>query len=744
METLYITIVGILFVLAISDLIVGVSNDAVNFLNSAIGSKAGSFKTIMIIAALGVILGATFSNGMMEVARKGIFHPDQFFFKEIMFIFLAVMITDVILLDSFNTLGLPTSTTVSIVFELFGAAVAVSLIKLSKITDPAINLGTFINSEKALAIISGILLSVFIAFTIGAIVQWLVRLVFTFNTDRLYKLYGGIYGGIALSAITYFLLIKGMKGATFISPEVYDWVKSHTGLILLYGFVAWTIILQILILFTKINVLKITVLAGTFALAMAFAGNDLVNFIGVPLAGLASFKAFISSGLSDPGVFAMDALTQKVQTPTIYLIGAGLIMVITLWTSKKARSVTQTTLDLSRQGEGSERFTSSKAAQGIVSASIALGNISSKVTPAPAKNWVRSRFDLSTSKKSKHYDTSLSFDLLRASVNLVVAAILISIATSMKLPLSTTYVTFMVAMGTSLSDKAWDRDSAVYRINGVFTVIIGWFITALSAFTVAFIMASIISWGGMTAIMILCTLAIFFVVRTQIVFRKKQIEKSAQEVKTTDDEKLNDICKRNVLEIASELEESLEESLSSLIEEKKKHSRRSLNYIKKLRKRVRSYKNNIHSTLSMIDDEKEESAHFYVLLIENIGEAVDNVYQTCKPINLHLENNHKPLMDEQKSELKELKKVFSNYLTEVVSAQKSSDFNGIDRIGEQNEKILLLLESIRKRLVHRIKNEEISHRNSILIMKMITELKKFSISINNLFKSERSFINTFK
>ncbi len=452
METYYILIVGFLFLLAISLLIVGVSNDAVNFLNSAIGSRAASFNVILGIAAVGILVGAVFSNGMMEVARKSIFNPEQFAFNEIMVIFLAVMLTNLLLLDFFNTIGLPTSTTVSIVFGLLGSAVGVAVFKITRVDAISEGIGAYINLESSVLIVIGIFLSVVIAFSIGMIIQWIVRLAFTFNLKNSYKYWSGIWGGFAITTILYFLLIKGAKGSTLVSPEMLNFIKTNTIRILLISFVGWTIIFQVLLFFTRINVLKITVLVGTFALAMAFAGNDLVNFIGVPLAGFESFKAFSASGSVDANGFMMDSLLAPVNTPLYFLIAAGLIMVLTLRFSKKAKSVLATTIDLSRQDEGSERFASTSLARFIVRRSIEISNGLAKIIPKGLSGFVRKRFDPEQGQVDK--DEKLAFDLVRASVNLVVASILISIGTSFKLPLSTTYVTFMVAMGTSLSDGA--------------------------------------------------------------------------------------------------------------------------------------------------------------------------------------------------------------------------------------------------------------------------------------------------
>jgi phosphate/sulfate permease len=445
---MYLLFVVVLFGLAITDLVVGVSNDAVNFLNSAIGSKVAKRNTIMLVASLGVFIGATFSGGMMQVARKGIFNPDMFMFADIMAIFLAVMLTDIILLDVFNTLGMPTSTTVSIVFELLGASVAVAIIKIAGASDSMLSLGAYINSEKATQIILGIFISVGIAFTIGAVVMWISRLIFSFNYKKRLRFAGAIWGGIAFAALSYFLLFKGIKGASFVTPEFQQWVKSNTLLLLGASFLFWTILLQVLLSVFKLNIFRGIVLFGTFSLAMAFAGNDLVNFIGVPIAGLESYQSWNASGVA-PGAFSMESLAKAVRTNPLLLFGAGVIMVATLWFSKKARSVTETEVNLGRQDEGAERFKANFLARSLVRMIHLLSSSLNRSIPSSLRERIGSNFELNKSRPLAA--DAPAFDLVRASVNLTVASALIALATSLKLPLSTTYVSFMVAMGTSLA-----------------------------------------------------------------------------------------------------------------------------------------------------------------------------------------------------------------------------------------------------------------------------------------------------
>jgi len=520
MDNIFYLMIFALAILAVVDLVVGVSNDAVNFLNSAIGSKAIAFKKIMIIASLGVFVGAVFSSGMMEVARKGIFTPSEFYFDEIMFIFMAVMIGDILLLDFFNTLGLPTSTTVSIVFNLLGAAVVMALIKIGMSeTETAADLVKYINTEKAKQIISGILLSVVISFTIGMIVQWLSRLVFSFQYEKKVKNFGFVFAGLCLTAIGYFIFFKGLKGTPFYG-EIKDFLAQNMVLVIAAMFAFWTVLMFILDKLFKINVLVIVLGMGTFGLALAFAGNDLVNFIGVPMAAYHSYEAWSVSDIP-ASEFSMEILSEKVPTEPLLLFIAGAIMVITLAVSKKARTVADTSIDLSRQGEGSERFQPNFLARAIVKGSSNLVQGLNFILPAGVKTKISNSFETPAIEISQEKAKELpAFDLIRASINLAVAGILISIATSMKLPLSTTYVTFMVAMGTSLADRAWGRESAVYRVAGVLNVIGGWFLTALTAFSIAGTLTYIIYIGRGPAIAILLLLAAGLIVRNYLNHKK--------------------------------------------------------------------------------------------------------------------------------------------------------------------------------------------------------------------------------
>ncbi|NNC62310.1 MAG: inorganic phosphate transporter, partial [Eudoraea sp.] len=537
MENIYFIMIIALAALAVADLVVGVSNDAVNFLNSAIGSKAISFRTIMIVASLGIAFGAIFSSGMMEVARKGIFNPGEFYFDEIMFIFMAVMITDILLLDFFNTLGMPTSTTVSIVFELLGAAVAMSILKIGADGGSFSDIITYINTSKALQIISGILLSVVVAFSIGAFVQWISRILLSYNFERKAKWVGAVFGGVALSAITYFIFMKGIKGTPY-AGETYDliggmtisdFLESQVYAIIAISLVLWSLLSYFLILLFNTNIYKLIIGVGTFALALAFAGNDLVNFIGVPIAAYQSYEAWSVSGIP-ASEFSMNVLATKVPTPTVLLFLSGMVMVVTLWFSKKARYVADTEINLARQSDTKERFEPNYISRMLVRFTIMVSDYTATVLPKSWLDRIDSRFKKPViALPSGKVHELPAFDMVRAAVNLMVAGILISIATSYKLPLSTTYVTFMVAMGTSLADRAWGSESAVYRVAGVLNVIGGWFLTAIIAFVASGVILTLISFGKGAAIGILLFVAILLLARNYISYNRKSKEIMAED-----------------------------------------------------------------------------------------------------------------------------------------------------------------------------------------------------------------------
>lgn len=518
METIYLCIVVFLLCLAVFDLFVGVSNDAVNFLNSAIGAKVAKFRTVLIVASAGVALGAVMSSGMMDVARHGIMQPANFTFYDVMTIFLAVMVTDVIVLDMFNTLGMPTSTTVSLVFELLGGTFVIAALKIA--TDPSLTFGDLLNTDKALSVIVAIFVSVAIAFVFGCIVQWISRVVFTFNYKKHSRYSIALFGGIAFTSLAYFIFLKGICKSHYLDDSIRDWVQANTGMLLVYTFIGSSILMEVFHLL-RINVFKFVVLMGTFGLAMAFAGNDLVNFIGVPLAGLDSYNDFMANanGATDT-TFFMDSLKESAQTPPFYLFGAGVVMIIAMATSKKARNVIKTSVDLSRQDEGDEMFGTSRAARSIVRVTQDTNSWIMQYMPGCIKRWIDSRFN----KQEVELEDGAAFDVVRAAVNLVLASMLITIGTNFKLPLSTTYVTFMVAMGSSLADRAWSRESAVFRVTGVISVIGGWFITAAVAFGACAAVCLIMFYGGIVAKILFIGLVIFLLIRSNRQYAKKEKE----------------------------------------------------------------------------------------------------------------------------------------------------------------------------------------------------------------------------
>jgi phosphate/sulfate permease len=738
MEIYYLFLIGIIVLFAISDLVVGVSNDAVNFLNSAIGAKAAPFWIIMVVACLGVLIGATFSSGMMEIARNGIFDPTKFQFSEIMIIFLAVMLTDVILLDTFNSLGMPTSTTVSIVFELLGGAVAISLIKISNSGESYGMIAEYINTEKALLIISGILLSVVVAFTFGSIIQWITRLIFSFNFEKSFKYGGAIFGGFSITSITYFLLIKGAKGASFMKPEYVDFIHNNTFLIILYSFAIWTVLLQLLNWIFKFNILRFCVLVGTFSLAMAFAGNDLVNFIGVPLASMSAYSEYTASGMNEQ--LLMTSLSGKVSTPTLFLLIAGMVMVVTLWLSKKARSVTATSLNLSNQNSDSEQFGSSLFARSIVRGAIKLNNAIELVLPQKVINGIQKQFTVPVIH-SRSADNP-SFDMLRATINLVVASILIAIGTSFKLPLSTTYVTFMVAMGTSLADGAWGRESAVYRITGVIAVIGGWFITAFAAFTLCAIVATLIFYGGAYAVFIILAIIIYVVIKSKQSHSKKLKEKEELNLKHAQSEELGVTasCEKNIQITLTKTNDLLIQTLDGLNEEDRRLLRNAKKGIAELNFEVKEYKDNLSYTIRKMNEISLEASHYYVQMLDYIREVAHCLTYINNPVYDHVNNNHKPLHLHQITEVSEIKSHLSVLINEAIDEIKNHDFSKLDEVISMESEIVELIESVRKKQIKRIKRAEVNTRNSMLYMGLLHELKSLSLHIVNILKSHRDFV----
>ena len=718
MESYFILILAFLSLLAAFDLFVGVSNDAVNFLNSAIGSRIASFKTIMIVASLGVLIGATFSSGMMEIARSGVFNPQMFTFSEIIVIFFAVMVTDVLLLDIFNSFGLPTSTTVSIVFELLGGAVAAAAYKIWLQGGSFLTIASYINNEKALAIISGILVSVVVAFVAGTVVQYICRLIFTFDFDRVYRKIGGIFGGIALTSIFYFLVMKGLKGTSFMRKEYIDTIDAHTWPILISTFIVLTVLFQLLIKYKNTNIFRIIILSGTFALAFAFAGNDLVNFVGVPLAAYESYNSFIASGVA-ANLFTMESLKQAVQTPTIFLLLSGLIMVLTLWFSKKAHRVVQTSISLSSSTQGEqEQFGSSLPGRVIVRSALRFGTLVNQFMPAAIRKGIDSRMVKPQPVKG---EIALPFDYVRASVNLVVAAILIASATSLKLPLSTTYVTFMVAMGSSFADGAWDRESAVYRISGVLMVISGWFLTAFSAFTACLVIALIIFNFGEWAAILLMIIATVSLIRSNFFSKEKEDHSFAMLKKS---QLTREEIRASIREaVATNLDKTVQlyrEGVTSFLNEdgsqvKKARSEAAALFDDISRERGLYYRMALEGTGNALDD---DARHFYYRAFTNMKEAGHNLRSVMAMMENHLANQHRIYTGELRENLEKMLDIVSSLHNHLSSLAVSGETARKELPALANEEIQKI-NHYQLELLRLIDSEHLSLRSSELYLSIL-------------------------
>ncbi|WP_396636036.1 anion permease [Maribacter sp. R77961] len=744
-ENIYLFMIIALAVLAITDLVVGVSNDAVNFLNSAIGSKAISFKTIMIVASVGIAFGAISSSGMMEVARKGIFNPSEFVFAEIMIIFMAVMITDILLLDFFNTLGMPTSTTVSIVFELLGAAVAISLVKIYASDGALSDLANYINTQKATEIILGILLSVVVAFTVGALVQFISRVLISFKFEEKPKWIGALFGGLAITAIVYFILVKGLKGTSILSPEVSMFISTQPELFMLGNIIFWSLISFI---FTKLldwNIYTIIIILGTFALAMAFAGNDLVNFIGVPLAALASYDSWQSSGVL-ASEFNMKGLNTASQAPTYLLLASGLIMVVTLWFSSKAKNVVKTSVDLSRQDEGDERFQPNFLSRHIVKYSINASESLSGIIPKNIQEKINRQFEKPYVyiPKSKVKDLP-AFDLVRASVNLMVASVLISLATSMKLPLSTTYVTFMVAMGTSLADRAWGPESAVYRVAGVLNVIGGWFFTAFSAFTAAAIIAYLIHLGGIIAIGILLVLAFLLIGKNYLSHSRKMKETKLEEkLQKAESNTIIDLIEESAANIALAMKRGSKvytQSIDGLAKHDIDTLKKGKKGISKLDREVEELRDNIFYFIKNLDESSVGTSNFYITALSYLQDMTQSLEYISKAGFKHVNNNHKKLRFNQIKDLKETDQYVEKLFIEVREIFESRNFGNLTNLLMGREELLHKLDQKIAKQVERTRSDESSPKNTALYFSLLLETKDLLQATMNLIETYDKYAN---
>ncbi len=735
MDSIYLIIVIILLALAVLDLVVGVSNDAVNFLNSSIGSKVAPLWAIFTVASVGVLIGTLFSSGMMEIARSGVFYPEKFTFPAIMILFLAVMLTDVMLLDLFNTFGLPTSTTVSLVFELLGAAVAVSLFMVWT-SGSGENLGEYINSGKALAIIGGIFISIAIAFIMGSIIMYLSRLIFSFNYRKPFKYLGALWGGIALTAITYFAVFKGLSGSVLVREGMMSYLDENMGTALLYTIVGWTVFMGILQHVFRVNILKTIVLAGTAALAMAFAGNDLVNFIGVFMAGFDSFK--IAQGVAASGgnveAMHMGVLSEPVVAHMGWLLGAGVIMVLALWFSKKSRTVTETEVNLSRKGEGLERFSSSPLSRSIVRNSLNFSRSINKFTPEPVKNFIDKQFI------PVELENNASFDLIRASVNLTLSAMLISLGTSLKLPLSTTYVTFMVAMGASLADRAWGRESAVYRINGVLTVVAGWLLTALVAFTAAFLVGLFLMWGGKIAIAAMVILVVFILHKSgRLHTKRKDKELQQQQILSTEAE-LVTATNKEVHRVMEKTLSICRRTIEGLKNEDRKVSKKAMVEANELYEKFKDKRDyEVVPTLESIQVNALEVEQEYVQLVDYSYEITKALKAMTEATFRYIDNNHTAFSDEQVNDLSTIYKTLSEVYTGYAAMEKTGDYARFNLVTSFRENILDLIPKMTKRQIKRVKEGESSTRSSILFLNIVNESKIITLQSSNLMKSHRNF-----
>lgn len=748
METFYLFLVIFLFVLAVFDLSVGVSNDAVNFLNSAIGSRAASFKVIMVIAAIGIFVGASLSNGMMDIARHGIYQPQHFFFSEIMCILLAVMLTDVVLLDIFNSLGMPTSTTVSLVFELLGGTVAIALVKIAH-SDGALQLGNLLNTDKAFTVILAIFLSVAIAFFFGTVVQYLSRLIFTFNYKKHTKYFIALFGGLAATSILYFMLIKGLKESAFMDGELKTLIYSNTDKVVWGAFIFFTILMQVLH-WLKVNVFKVIVLMGTFALALAFAGNDLVNFIGVPLVGYSSYIDLMAQGgTTTTDTFLMGSLLAPAQTPWYFLVGSGLVMVIALATSKKAHSVVKTSLDLARQSEGNESFGTSPVARMLVRTCNNASSTLLSVVPPRVKDWIDSRFN----NDEIILEDRASFDLVRASVNVVLSGLLIALGTSLKLPLSTTYVAFMVAMGSSLADRAWGRESAVYRITGVLSVIGGWFITAGAAFTICFLVAIIIYFGGIAAMAAMVGLAVYMLIRSQVAYKKKLKKEALKEEVNTTVAKLRDTTdSHEALSLFREhsreelnavllfAADALDRSVHGFMNENLRELRKVLNEVEEKKVHLKQVKR--VGTLGVTHLEHDiavEKGLYYYQGNDFASEIIFSIRRLTEPSKEHVDNNFSPLSEVQKGDFGKMTESIIAYLKRSASMIEKNDYHRLDDVVAESVTLTSQLTALKKGELKRIQGQSGSTKVSMVYLNMVQEAQNVVSFTANLVKVSRKF-----
>lgn len=736
MSPIFTVIVIILAILAILDLIVGVSNDAINFLNSALGSKVAKKWVILTVAAFGIMLGVITSNGMMEVARNGVFHPGMFTFSDIMILFVGIMLSDVILLHTFNSLGLPTSTTVSLVFELLGSSLAVAIYKIYN--DPALSfadLGQFINAGKAMVIISGILSSVVIAFTVGAILMYISRVIFSFRYAKSLKRYGAVWCGISIVGIVYFAIFKGLKSSGLITPELNHMINDN---IVVSLFIIWAVSSLLLWVMQRLgwNIMKFTILSGTFALALAFAGNDLVNFIGVPMAGIDSYFIALESGDMN---MLMTKLTEPAHVNIYFLIASGVVMIVTLFLSKDAMKVAETQLSLSSQNDEDERFGSTKISRALVSLAIRLNDVFKMVVPKKVLDKLNTRFIPDTS-----VDTSnVSYDFIRAVVNLTAASSLICLGTSLKLPLSTTYVVFMVSMGSSLADRAWGRDSAVYRITGVMVVIMGWFITALAGVTISFVMVLFLVWGGWIALALMVLLCGYILCHS-LIFKKKEKEETSLTTDVKEVKQDTDVlysCTQEVCNTMEQISSIYNHMLVALFTENRRLLKETKTESEQLYRQANERKHQVFKTLKKLEDMNIETGHFHIQVVDYLTEVTKALLHCTRPAFEHIDNHHKGFTKEQIYDLKLVNDGVDNIFNKINSMLREKDFSDLNDVLVMRDNLFGVIAEAIKHQIRRLKEEQSSTKASILYLNILTETKTMVLQSRNLIKSQGYFLS---
>lgn len=747
MEPIYLCIVVFLLCLAVFDLFVGVSNDAVNFLNSAIGAKVAKFRTVLIVASAGVAIGAIMSSGMMDVARHGIMQPSNFSFYDVMTIFLAVMVTDIIVLDMFNTLGMPTSTTVSLVFELLGGTFILAVLKVA--ADPNLAFSDLLNTDKALSVIIAIFVSVAIAFVFGIIVQWLSRIVFTFNYKRHSRYSIAIFGGIAFTALAYFIFLKGIAKSHYIAEDVRTWVEANTQMLLLATFVGSSIVMEVLHLL-RINIFRLIVLMGTFALAMAFAGNDLVNFIGVPLAGLDSYNDYVAnSGGVGVSHFMMDSLNGSAQTPPVYLFAAGVVMIVAMATSKKAQNVIKTSVDLARQDEGDEMFGSSRAARSIVRVTQESSSWISQYMPKSIARWIDSRFN----KEEAELNEGAAFDVVRAAINLVLASLLITVGTNYKLPLSTTYVTFMVAMGSSLADRAWSRESAVFRVTGVISVIGGWFITAGVAFVSCAIVCIIMYYGGIVAKMAFMALVVFLLIRSNRKYAEKEKDADKEDVfrlmmRTRDPEIVWDLLAKHVSRTQSFVTRFAMQNFNAIIDglesERAKTLRHASNELNKEKTELKKYRRQELLALRRVPTEIAiERNTWFHLGINSSEQFIYCLRRILDPVKEHVDNNFNPLPAEYIEEFRPIRAQINDLMQQTESQISTCRFENYRETLALADQCKDELSVIRKKHIDRIQQSKDNSKLqvSLVYLNLLQESQQLLSNMRHQLRAAKKFID---